>query len=350
MHQPAPSSIVLSWPASVAAGLRAAWRHRRVAVWIWAAFLLLAAIATVPTWRGYEATLSHTPESERLLDGLNVALLREMATSGGAPGPAVVLPWMMLAAAAIALLWNPFLSGGLIAVLTGDGSVQDVRGLRERFFGGGGRHYWRLLALLITMLVIGAIVLALVGGALFGIGARIGEGGQEQLSMALTIVNIALLAALAGLLSIALDFARIAMVRDERRMWTAIWTGIRMLFRRPVSVIAFGLTFALLFAVLIGVYVPISSSLSFRGWSAIWIGVVLQQLFALTRTGLRVAMVAGEVAMLPVPPVPVPLPEPEPAPEPLTPALPMAPEPSDAPPASEPPAPSLPLPESGAEP
>lgn len=346
MHRPAPSTVT-SWPANVAAGLRGAWRLRRVAVWIWSAFLLLAALAALPTWRGYEAALSHTLESERLLDGLNVALLRELATNGGGPAPAVVLPTMMLAAALFALLMNPFLSGGLLTVLLPRAtlvigrpedeavaaaavSAVGVRGLRAGFFQGGARHYWRLFGLLFTMIVIGLVVLGALGAALFGLGAAIEDPGQEQTSIIFTAVMMVLLAAVAGLLSMALDFARVAMVRDGRSMWRAIWTGLRMLFARPLAVVAYGLTFALLFAILAGLYLGISSSLSFRGWGAIWIGVALQQIFALARTSLRVAMVAGEIGMVPAPePPPDTLPAPVIPPcEPESPtAAPSTPEP-----------------------
>jgi hypothetical protein len=294
-----------SWRASVAAGLRGAWRARRLVAIVWFAFFLLAAFAAVPTWHACDVALSHTPESERLLDGLNIALLRELATTDG-PAPAVTLPWMIAASALMALLWNPFVSGGMLTVLlgaTGAGATGAGAGVRERFFAGGARHYWRLFRLLTTMLVIGVVALGLAGVVLFGIGSSVDERGWERLSLALTGANLALLAALAGLLSMIADYARIAIVRDGRRLAPAIWTGTRLLFRRPLAVIAFGLTFLLLLALLTGLYVEASGALPFRSWAAIGLGVLFQQLFSLTRTGLRVAMVAGELSMLPRPAV-----------------------------------------------
>lgn len=311
-----------AWPASVTSGLRDAWRHRRLVVLIWFAFLLLAAFATVPTWRACDVALSHTPESERLLDGLNIALVRELATSDG-PASAVTLPWMFVASALMALLWNPFVSGGMLTVLLGAGVAADSAaiaggGVRERFFAGGARHYWQLFRLLTTMLVIGVVVLGLAAVVLFAIQSSVDEGGWERTSLALTVAILALLGALAGLLSMIADYARIAIVRDGRRLAAAIWTGVRMLFRRPIAVIAFGLTFALLLALVAGLYVAASDALPFRSWTAIGLGIVFQQLFSLTRTGLRVAMVAGELPMLPPPvaPVPVPMPAATPEPEP----------------------------------
>lgn len=313
-----------AWRASVAEGLRGAWRQRGLVLLIWVAFLLLAAFATMPTWRACGVALDHTPESERLLDGLNIALIREMSTSDS-PASAVTLPWMMMASALMALLWNPFVSGGMLSVLLGangavGGSASGNDGggsVRERFFFGGGRHYWRLFRLLLTMVGIGVVMLGLAGTVLFAVQSGADERGWERMSLALTGVNLALLGALAGLLSMITDYARVAIVRDGRRLVSAIWAGTRLLLRRPLAVIAFGLTFALLLGLLTGLYAAASSALSFRSWTAILLGILLQQLFSLTRTGLRVAMVAGELPMLPAPPPVIygSCPQPEPAAE-----------------------------------
>jgi hypothetical protein len=334
MHQGLPIDVdqVVTWRTAVAAGLRVAWRQRRLVLLVWFAFFLLAAFAAVPTWRACDVALSHTPESERLLDGLNIALVREMATSDG-PATTVTLPWMIAASALMALLWNPFVSGGMLTVLLGaaapGGAAQAddappaphagpavqaaiAGSVRERFFAGGARHYWRLFGLLGTMLVIGLFVVGLAGVVLFGIQSSIDDRGWERTSLALTGAILALLGALAGLLAIVTDYARIAIVRDGRRLWPGIWTGVRLLFRRPLGVVAFGLTFVLLLALLAVLYVQASDALPFRSWSAILLGIVFQQLFSLTRTGLRVAMVAGELPMLPPPAlVPAPMPEPD---------------------------------------
>jgi hypothetical protein len=315
MHQGLPADadqVVATWRTSVAEGLHVAWRQRRLVLLVWFAFFLLAAFAAVPTWRACDVALSHTPESERLLDGLNIALVREMATSDG-PATTVTLPWMIAASALMALLWNPFVSGGMLTVLLDAGGITGSAGsVRERFFAGGARHYWRLFGLLGTMLVIGLFVVGLAGVVLFGIQSSVDDRGWERTSLALTGAILALLGALAGLLAMMTDYARIAIVRDGRRLWPGIWTGVRLLFRRPLGVVAFGLTFVLLLALLAVLYVQASDALPFRSWSAILLGIVFQQLFSLTRTGLRVAMVAGELPMLPPPAlVPAPVPEPD---------------------------------------
>src|SRR5262249_44642613 len=164
--------------------------------------------ATVPTWRACDSALSHGPEGDRLLGGLHIALLRELTYGDGAVST-VMLPWSILAAVMVALLWNPFVSGGVLSVLQ-----QEPGSRGDGFFGGGVRYYGRLTRVLLAMVAIGGIVVAIVGSVLFGIQSAVSEGGYEWPSFILILLNLAILAALAGLLSLITDYARIGIVRD----------------------------------------------------------------------------------------------------------------------------------------
>lgn len=194
------------WRQGMAAGLGAAWRERRLVLIVWLGFLLLGLFAVVPTWRGYHQALAHAPEGDRLLAGLNLALLMEM-TTGEAPGSVVTLPWMIVASLLAALAVNPFVSGGAIAVLT-DRADARARPVRERFFAGGARHYWALARLLGLVVASGFVLLWLVGAGFMAAMSAAGERGWEQASLALFFANLGVLAALAGVVSLVLDIAR----------------------------------------------------------------------------------------------------------------------------------------------
>lgn len=298
------------WARSVAAGLGAAWRTRQLVLIVWLGFLALGLFAAMPSWRGYAGALAHAPEGDRLLSGLKLPLLMEL-TASEAPGSPVVFPWMMLTALIVALLANPFVTGGVIAVLSG--RPDDAgRTVRERFFAGGARHYWRLARLLLLGGFGAVLMLTLVAAALFGAMIAAEEGGSEVRSLSIFFGALAVLGLLAGLFSLVLDFARIAVVRDGLRTWGAIKTGLRMLFRRFGRLFGFGLTFALLLGIAWALFIAASSTILFSGWGTIALGMALQQGFALVRTGLRIAMIGGELRMLPPPTHQIRLPEPEP--------------------------------------
>lgn len=319
MHQTKTISGVTGWRQSAAAGLRAAWRERRLVLTVWLTFLLLAAFASVPLWRACDTALSYAPEGDRLLTGLKLPLLMEIVSSEGPASP-MMLPWMLLASLLAALAWNPFVSGGAIAVLAGrqaDGAARDEEKtsaaeparrraptVRERFFAGGARHYWALARLLGLVVAGGFVLLWLVGAGFMTAMSAARERGWEHASLALFFANLGVLAALAGVVSLVLDIARIATVRDGVRTWRAIKTGLRMLFRHGGTLLAFGLAFGLLLAAAIAIFLGLSRTFAVSGWTTILLGVALQQAFALVRTGLRVAMLAGELRMLPPPPPP----------------------------------------------
>jgi hypothetical protein len=284
-------------------GLRAAWRHRRLVLLVWVLFLAVALLAAAPAWRWWNATLSLAPEGDRLLDGLNAALLRELSHEDRSPTYAIA--FAPLSAFVLAMLvLNPFVAGGLLSVLSppsepSEPSQSSGPSDGVTFFAGGVRRYWLFLRLLLLAGVLGAVLAALFLFTLMPILSYVGSKNWEQLYLFVGALLPVALAVAFGFTSLLLDVARVRAVRtNQRRAWRALGGSLRFVWRNTGATLAVGIAFALLTALAFAVYFAVSSSVTPKSWIAILLVIVWQQTLSLVRTGLRVAMLAAEVELV----------------------------------------------------
>jgi hypothetical protein len=273
-------------------GLAAAWRHRRLVLLVWALFFFAALLAAAPAWRWWNATLSLAPEGDRLLDGLNVALLRELSHFDRSPSYAIA--FAPLSAFILAMLvLNPFVASGLLSVL----AARTEPG--ARFFAGATRWYGLFLRLLLLVVIVGVLLAMLFMAVLMPILHIADTNHLERLYLLTAAMIPAALALAFWLASLLLDVARIrAAQRGEPRAWRALRGGIGFLWRHTGATLAVGLTFALLTGLAFAVYVSVASAFTPKSWPAILIAMIWQQALSFTRTGLRVAMLGAGVELV----------------------------------------------------
>jgi hypothetical protein len=270
-------------------GLAAAWRQRRLVLLVWVLFLAAALIAAVPAWRWWNATLSLAPEGDRLLDGLNLALLRELSHFDRSPTYAIAFA-PLSAFILTMLVLNPFVASGLLSVLMEPDT---------RFFAGAARRYGLFLRLLLLVGIVGVLLAMLFMLVLMPI-LHIAETNYlERLYLLIAAMIPAALALAFWLASLLLDVARIRAVRSgERRAWRALRGGIGFLWRNAGATLAIGITFALLTGLAFAIYLSVASAFTPKSWLAILMAMVWQQALSLTRTGLRVSMLAAGVELV----------------------------------------------------
>jgi hypothetical protein len=290
---------------SVRLGLASAWRYRRLVGLVWILFLAAALLAAAPAWRWWNATLSLAPEGDRLLDGLNAALLRELSHADRAPIYAVAFA-PMSAFVLVMLVLNPFIAGGLLSVLSADAADGSVV---ARFIAGGVRRYGLFLRLMPLVGIIGLLLTAVVMSVLLPIGHYVGTADLEQPFLFVAALFPVSLAVVFWFTALLLDIARVRAVRTgERRAWRALIGGLRFIGRHAVATLTLGIVFALLTAAAFGVYVAVACSVTPKSWPAILLAIAWQQALSLTRTALRVSMLGAEVALVaardPLPPSP----------------------------------------------
>lgn len=304
--------------SSLASGLRAARREPCLALVIWALNLALALSAGAPGWAALADALGPLPGADVLAEGLSLSVIADLLELR--PGLLTSLAYPALAAAVLGLALGLAVSGGALEVLT---CPRDTRSFAHRFGRGAGRFYGRFLRLALAVGLVAAVAAALTAGPLLALQGRLlRESGNEALTL-----GAALLAALAAGLVVLLallvqDAARVRVVReDARRVLPVLWQSARLVLGHPAKWLSVWAVNAVLVAGALAAYLALAAALGpGPAPSAARLGalLLLQQLFVLTRSFLRVALLGAQVqlvsALRPLPPA-----APQADPEPLAP-------------------------------
>ena len=286
-------------------GFRAATRRPALVALLWAWHLLLALVATLPFWAWVWGASGLAPETDVMLDGLDLGVLVHLLANNAAAVPAV-----FAAAAAVvllSLLSGAFVSGGVLVVVLNRGAGEP---LLRRFFSGAGHYFGRFVRLLVIAGITTAVVVALVSAMLTAAAGPLTETGSEPASL-WTFLLVQAGAALAlGFFLLALDYARALTVLTETRGMLRAWLrGLGFVLRHLPGATLIGVLAA------IGVLATIALALwhdiaySARTWGVIVGAIVLHQVLLFLRTAIRVGQVAAQAAycegLLPAAPVAV---------------------------------------------
>jgi hypothetical protein len=113
------------------------------------------------------------------------------------------------------------------------------------------------------------------------------------------VVRIVLVFAVAVVVLVALDLARILVVRDDSRRAVRLYgSSLRLVLRHPAATLGLWTGNALLGSLALAVYLAFRSVVPAGTWAGIVLMVAAQQAFMLARAGLRVALFGGERALL----------------------------------------------------
>jgi len=262
---------------------RAALQWRLLLVWL-GAVLLPALLLALPVWSALSELLNHSvraPELARTLD-----LLAFTDVMGELRRNNVALQAGGLAALIATLLLSPFLTG----VITTAGRSQETARFRE-LFAGGMAEYPRMFRMLLWSIVPMGIALA-IGGALGEAAEKhaLGATLESDASTWSTAAHIAT-AILLLLANLTLDAGRAQLAIDRRRTSAvkAWWWGVKLMLRRPVSMLG-GYMVLTLVGLLLAALLAVAR-LQVAGSNALLLlaAFVLAQLIALAVAWMRAA-------------------------------------------------------------
>jgi hypothetical protein len=283
--------------AAIGLGCGRLWARGAFAVFAtWAIVALVSLVVVAPAWAWWSGALGHTIDGARLLGSPSVSTLAELVRES--PFGFRTIALAALAGAALAVLLNPFLAGGLIGALIreprGDGTgAVDGDGRGARFAADGVRRYGPLLRVpLIIWPIIG------IGGGVFAGVAGALVGATTAPAVGLATGGLILFGATIAA-TILVDLARIHVVRAEvPRAGAAVVASLTFLGRQGVRVPALALAFAIAFALAAAALLAGRGWLSGETWPSILAGVVVQQAYALGRTWLRASLLASELVLV----------------------------------------------------
>lgn len=275
------------------AGLGVARRRPALALVLWGAHLALAALLVAPFAAGLARITGDRPAAAQLLGRPQLDLLLQVLREG--QGLFATLGPALFVGAALALLLNALLAGGVLEVLL----ARDDRPLFHRFGRGAGRFAGRMLR-------IGAFA-APLALALFALGAfpalaaarKLAESDREVASVLVRLGGLALAALLALVVLLALDLARVRLVRDDRRdAFRALRQALGQVLRHPLRVVGTWLGLALVLALLLALYSLLARWIPTTATLGILALALAQQLLVISRAGLRVALWAAEIEIV----------------------------------------------------
>jgi hypothetical protein len=277
---------------TLTAGLRVAAREKRLTIVIWLVNLVLAAAAALPAFVVLQDTLAHSPEGDRLLERFWVGLAADVLRSDARFR--LLLPIAGVAGLA-ALLANALTTGGVLDVL----STDDRRRFLHRFGRGAGHFAGRFLRMGIAAGVALAVPAGLVMAGGKALSRALVDSPWPPANIAIALLRVVLVFAIAVVVLVALDLARIRVVRDDsRRAVRLYWSSLRLVVRHPLATLGLWAGNAVLLALVVAVYVAFRNLVPARTWAGILLMFVAQQAVMLARAGLRIALFAGEMALL----------------------------------------------------
>jgi hypothetical protein len=281
--------------ACVRAGWRAALANRKLILTLWGWSTLLALPVGAAVWRWLGAAFNHSPAADRLLERLQLGLAVEL-TQYDRFSPLPALSGAVLGLAVVALISNPLLAAGVLeAIVSGDD-----RPLLHRFFRGAGHFFGRFLRLLLISGV-AAVLLVIVAGIITRpITSALSETSWERTSLTAGFARRLLAGFLIAFVMVVLDVARTQVVTadSEVRGMLRTWFRAARFVLRNFGVIAGTYTaFGLMFLAVVVVYAVVVNVIPTGTWAGIWLVILLQQLFVMTRAGLRVARAGGAVEL-----------------------------------------------------
>jgi len=196
-----------------------------------------------------------------------------------------------------ALVWA-LLLGGVIDRLGRPSESGPWRLALRDLFAAGGRYFFRFVRL---------AVLSGIAYVLIYLGARRLFGAIEEAVRDVTVERTVLLWVAAGaalvvllltLVRVVFDYAKIAVVLDERRSALgAAWAGVRFVARHPFKTLGLFWVFTGVALLLLWLYGALAPTAGPGSWAGVILAFLLGQLALATRLGLRLATLAGESSL-----------------------------------------------------
>ncbi|MDH3743694.1 MAG: hypothetical protein OES47_01175 [Acidobacteriota bacterium] len=120
----------------------------------------------------------------------------------------------------------------------------------------------------------------------------------ERTVLAYNLAGVAVIVALLITVKMVFDYAKIAVVVEERRSAIlAVLRGFRFVLRRPLRTYGMVVLFSVLGAVLLLIYTLVAPGTGPASFAGVTLVFLLGQLFLLARLSLRLGLLAGELAL-----------------------------------------------------
>jgi hypothetical protein len=255
-------------------------RKRMIALY-WFTQVVLAALAALPLLGIAVPVLAHSGYASELLKQFDVMFLVEAVrlNTGVAKVLFPIYPFIIL----ITMTAGVFLAGGAVKLMVREAIVYSP----GEFWSGCGEYFWRFFRLMLYSLFFYGLASALAGGVGKAAGRIWGEGIEEAPIVMAGWAADTLLIFLCGIVSTAMDYAKVRLVSDEsRKSLRACVASLWLVLRNP-RVLGAWLVLAVFWILFTLVYQPVANSIAATTMPVIVLLAIWQQLYILARVWLR---------------------------------------------------------------
>ena len=255
--------------------------RKRMLVLYWFTQIVLAALAAIPLLGVAVPMLAHSGYASELLKQFDVMFLMEAMQSHPGVAGAVFSAYPLILF--MTITGGVFLAGGAVKLMVNDATVYSPR----EFWSGCGEYFWRFFRLMIYSLLFYGIASALSGGVKKAADKIWGEGLEGAPIVMATWAANALLIFLCGIVSTAMDYAKVRLVTDESRKSLRACFGSLWLVLRNPRVVGAWLVRAFIGVLFTLLYQPVANNVLATTMPLIVLLAVWQQVYILARVWLR---------------------------------------------------------------
>ncbi len=237
--------------------------------------------------------LGATMATSSLMSEMNYTVLQEFLREHWEGANLVFrqLVWFSL----IYMLVNTLLAGGILTIIR----EKDTRFSLREFLSGCGTYFFRFLRLFLLfgiLLIVCALLWTFVLGVLFD--AITAEATSEVTWIISFFVMVVLFLLPIMIVILIADYAKISTVlSNTHSMLRSAWRAVKFVFRNFIKVVSLQLLMLLIPIVLFVIYLWLDLSIGMTTFGTIYLMVLLQQLFILTRVWSRVFFFSGEMEL-----------------------------------------------------
>jgi len=257
-------------------------RLRRMVILYWFFHSLMAMVAALALMGVVVPPLSHSNYTTELMRQFDMGWLMEISRIARPYSGSLIA--VLLMSACITLLGAVYLSGGAIRFLVREHWGYHIGDFHE----GCGLMFWRYLRLSIYSLFFYAIVMAINGTLAKLINKAWGEGMEAAPATRAGWVRSTILILLLGLVSTAMDYAKVRLAIDgSRKSLRAAFGSVWLVLRNPGRTLGTWLVLSLIWALFLALYLPFANAIQATGMASILLLILGQQLYVLCRVWLR---------------------------------------------------------------
>lgn len=281
---------MVSWKAFKNGTVRI-WSHKKLVLWLYLINVLFAAVLVLP-FRKLVSKISRTDLSEDFVRGFHLNSFLDFWAKHSTEFKSLGLAAFVLGL--LYLLFNVYLTGGIVATLASDSRIT-----LRRFSTGAGRFFWRYVRLLLIFLVVFGGILAANSEWLEPyVSDQEKTVTTDRASFLWSVGNQAAIFLAAAFALMVFDYAKIRTVIQRRRsMVVAVLSALGFVLRRPIRTVSLFAMNLLILVLLFASYLLAENLLSNATYASMFTLLIVQQLLILGRIWMKLSFFASQIKL-----------------------------------------------------